>query len=230
MHQASTIEVLSSLPLFEGIATEPLKTIATVLERRTFRKGTTLLMLEERSRSIFIIESGLVRVCDGRCVKDEVLLALLGPGEIIGEIHALDGLGHSADVIAATDTICWCMSNEDFTRCLREIPQLCFNLMRLTARRLRNTTDKIALLATQDVMGRVARQLLILSDQAGVPNPDGSIAIDLPLTQNDLASLTGASRQRINTVLSSFREQGAITCTSSQFIIRDPELLKRRCR
>jgi len=63
-----------------------------------------------------------------------------------------------------------------------------------------------------------------------VLNPDGSIVINLRLTQNDLASLTGASRQRINTVLSTFREQEAITCASSQFIIRDPELLKRRCR
>ncbi|HEY0075672.1 MAG TPA: Crp/Fnr family transcriptional regulator [Abditibacteriaceae bacterium] len=221
---------LVAFPLFEGLTAESLKSIAALLERRSFRKGTTLLMLEERSRNVFIIESGLVRVCDGRCIKDEVLLALLGPGEIIGEIHALDSMGHSADVIAAADTVCWCMSNEDFTRCLHEIPQLCFNLLRLTAKRLRNTTDKISLLATQDVMGRVARQLLILSDQAGVLQSDGSIAIDLPLTQTDLASLTGASRQRINTVLTSFREQEAITCSSSQFIIRDPELLRRRCR
>jgi CRP-like cAMP-binding protein len=221
---------LAAFPLFEGLTAESLKSVAALLERRSFRKGTALLMLEERSRSIFIIESGLVRVCDGRCIKDEVLLALLGPGEIIGEIHALDGLGHSADVIAAVDTVCRCMSNEDFLRCLHDIPQLTFNLLRLTTKRLRNTTDKISLLATQDVMGRVARQLLILSDQAGEVQSDGSIVINLRLTQNDLASLTGASRQRINTVLTSFREQEAITCASSQFIIRDPELLKRRCR
>lgn len=230
MLRNSSIAALCELPPFQGLSPASLSYIATLMERRSFGKGTTLLMRQEHSRSVLFIEKGLVRVCDKSCPTTEVLIALLGPGEIIGEIHTLDGEGHSADVIVAVETVCWFMAQEDFLCCLQTIPELALNLLRLTTKRLRYTTDRIALLSTQDSVGRLALQLQILADQCGAPSADGSIEITLPLTQGDLASLTGVSRQSINSALASFRAQKAIGTHNGHLVILRPDLLERRCR
>jgi CRP-like cAMP-binding protein len=224
---------LSDVPCFAGIPKEQVGAIGRRLERRAFRRGTTMLMAGEKTDRVYIVQSGLVRVCthgkDGD--TDNVLLAMLGPGEIIGEIHALDGLGHSADVLAAQDCTCWCLTAQSFEEILRAYPDVALNLLRLTMRRVRNTTDKITLLATQDSKGRVARQLLIFAHQCGVDTHDGAIEIPLPLTQSDIAALTGVSRQSVNEAFAHFRKSEAISTTKEgHTIILKPDFLAGRIK
>jgi CRP/FNR family transcriptional regulator len=222
---------LSALPLFEGLHEEQLKAILPQWERRSFRRGTALMLASENCGMVYLIQRGLVRICAGNCASGEVLLGVLGPGEIIGEIHALDKLGHSADVIAAQDCLCWAISATAFETCLRACPDMALNLLRMTSKRLRNTTDKIALLSTQDSAGRVARQLLILAQQCGVTGPDGSIEIPLLLSQSDIAALTGLSRQTVNIIFQRFRKIEAIsTVEAGYIIIHKPALLAQRSR
>ncbi len=230
MTEDSSAAVLSAMPLFQGLPEATLKYVADHMERRWFPKGITLLMKQERGHSILFIEKGLARVCDKSCKKNEVLIALLGPGEVIGEIHALDGEGHSADVIAALDTTCWFIEKKVFLECLQKFPDLMMNLLRLTAKRLRQSTNQIALLSTQDTPGRLARQLQILGDQCGVPTDDGGIEIPLPITQGDLAALTGTSRQSINAAFTQFRSLKAVDYRNCHFVILRPDLLEQRCR
>lgn len=221
---------LCDFPLFQGLSSSTVECVAAKIERRSFRKGTTILMMREQSHSVLFVETGLVRVCDRSCPTNDVLIAMLGPQEILGEIHALDGQGHSADVVAVEDTICWLMPMADFLDCLEQFPEMTLNLLRLTVKRLRYTTERIALLSTQDTMGRLARQLQILASQCGVPTVDGAIEIPLPLTQADLAALTGVSRQSINSAFSTFRAQNAIECRGNHIVILRPDLLENRCR
>ena len=230
MSQNSSSAALCELPLFQDVSSETLSHIAALVERRSFRKGTTLLMRNEHGRSVLFIEKGLVRVCDNSSASNQVLIALLGPGQIIGEIHALDGEGHSADVLAAIDTVCWVMEQNAFLHCVHEFPEIALNLLRLTVKRLRYTTERIALLSTQDAPGRLARQLQILAAQCGEPTTGGAIKIPLSLTQSDLAALTGCSRQSINSALSMFRAQKAIECSKDNLIILRPDFLAQRCR
>lgn len=223
--------LLSNLPLFAGLATEQLEVIRRQVERRSFRRGSALMLANEACGMIYVIQSGLARVCAGNCALDEVLLGVLGPGEIIGEISALDKHAHSADVIASQDCLCWCMTATFFEECLRAFPDMAMNLLRMTTKRLRNTTDKIAMLSTQDSPGRIARQLLILAHQCGVDLPDGAVEIPLPLTQTDIAALTGVSRQTVNASFQHFRKIEAISTTpTNRIIIHKPDLLANRCR
>jgi CRP/FNR family cyclic AMP-dependent transcriptional regulator len=223
------IHSLESLPLLADLPLENKEILRGKLHRKTFPRGAAIILAEQRSHVVYIIQSGLVKVYAGSSSLSTVLLGILGPGEIIGEIHALDNLGHSADVIVAQDSSCWWIDVEDFTHCVTTMPQLALNFLRLTAKRLRLSTEKIALLSTQDTTGRVARQLLILASQCGVAMPDGSIEIKIPLTQSDLAALTGCSRQSVNQALSLFRKRGDLSCISTQhLVIHRPTALAHR--
>lgn len=230
MKPDSLVVAIRELPLFQGLSDTNLAYVAECMERRSFRKGTSLFMRGESSHYVFIVEKGLVRVCDRRCPDNEVLIAYLGAGELLGEIHALDGDGHSADVLATIDTVCLCIEKKDFLYCLHAFPDLAFNLLTLTTKRLRNTSDRIALLSTQDTLGRLARQLEILASQCGIPTDNGGIEIPLPLSQDDLAALTGVSRQSINSAMQTFREQKTVECSRKHITILRPDRLKRNYR
>lgn len=219
----------SGTSLFHDLPTAQLACVQTKLRRRNFARDSAILLAEQQGNTVYFLAEGLAKVVTLGSGNAPTLLELLGPGEIIGEIHALDGLGHSADVIAALPSVCWWLSHEDFHACLASMPQLALNVLRLTARRLRHSTEKVAMLSTQDTPGRIARQLLILAAQCGVPTPEGGTLIPIPLTQTDFASLTGCCRQSANEALGFFRKRGDISFSPARHIIlhRPQSLLQR---
>ncbi len=227
----SSANSLSELSLFAGLPETTLDSIGKRLERRSFRKGTALLMAGENSGIVFIVQSGLVRIVTSNRSGENVLLGLLGPGEIIGEISALDNLAHSADVVADEDCICWCLPADALHEYLRLFPEMAINLLCMTVKRVRNTTERITMLSTQDCTGRVAQQLLIFAHQCGVDLPNGVIEIPLSVTQGDIAALTGVSRQSVNAAFKQLRAINAVSCNKTgHYMIHKPELLAHRCR
>ena len=117
----------------------------------------------------------------------------------------------SADVVALEPaTLIWIDRNA-FDHLRREVPLITENLLRLMARRLRLANAQLQAIATLDVHGRVARQLLALADALGEQLPDGSVRIPLRVTQSDLAALVGATRVRVNEVLVGFKRRQNIS-------------------
>ena len=154
----------------------------------------------------------------------------------MGEIHALDGKGHTAHVIALEAVSVGCLSRSQFFQLVRQIPQLSINVMISMAHRLRLATGHQHSLAVDDVVGRVARQLLALVQLHGESLPDGEILIPLRLTQQELAAMIGSSRARVQQALASFEQSGWIrtgrcplTDQSFRIMVRNPAALKARC-
>jgi CRP/FNR family transcriptional regulator, cyclic AMP receptor protein len=167
-----------------------------------------------------------VEQADGR----NVILGIYGPGELVGEMSLMDRCECCATVVTLEQsTLCW-IDHVAFETCLRTMPILTYNLSRHFSRRLRFASAHIQALATLDIFGRVARQLLAFAQKYGEVTSSGTVLIPLRLTQGDLADIIGASRMRVNRVLCFYKEQQYLSmCTDGRITIHHPEALAQRC-
>lgn len=202
---------LGKLELFRGCSTSELTRINDMLGRTRFATGAMILTASQPGEIAYIVMEGTLKVSVLQSNGRELTLALLGPGEIVGELSLADRSGRSADVVALEPaTLVW-IDRNTFDHLRREIPVITENLLRLMARRLRLANAQLQAVATLDVHGRVARQLVALADALGVAQPDGAVRIPLRVTQSDLAALVGATRVRVNEVLVGFTKRKFIS-------------------
>lgn len=202
---------LGNVELFRGCTPAELARLNDLLSRTRFPAGATILYANQPGEVAYIVLDGTLKVSTLQSNGKELTLALLGPGEIVGELSLADRSGRSADVTTLEpSTLVW-IDRTTFDGVRRDIPAITENLLRLMARRLRLANAQLQAVATLDVHGRVARQLLALADALGEPQRDGSVQIPLRITQSDLAALVGATRVRVNEVLVGFTKRKLIS-------------------
>ena len=217
-------KTLATVPLFEGLKAEQLSKLNALLHRRSFEAGYNIITAEQPGETVYVITSGSVKV-----YRSEVILAILGAGEVVGEMSLADSLGRSATVITLEQTVLLWMDRISFWASLREVPEMTYNLVSILSRRLRLANNHARLLAAMDVQGRVAGQLLAFAREYGEPAPGGGLLIPLRLTQADLAALVGASRVRVNQALGFHRRNGHISVGADRrIVVHDAPALARR--
>jgi CRP/FNR family cyclic AMP-dependent transcriptional regulator len=220
---------LSSLPLFQGLDDEQLARVESMVRRRRFPSGASLINTSDIATGIYVIVEGSVKIQVEQPEGRNVILALAGRGQIVGEMGVVENLERSASVVTIEPCVVIWMNGSDFRSCLESIPPFALNLIRILSSRLRLANAHIQALAALDVDGRVATQILAFADEYGQVR-DGTTIIQLHVTQSDLADLIGASRVRVNQVLSKYRERGLITLPEPhQIRVLDRPGLERRC-
>ncbi len=202
---------ISELAFFNGIEPSEVARLADMLHWRQLPTGSNLMLEEQLGEAVYFILAGTVRIYAAQPDGNEVTLAILGPGAIIGELSLLDGLGRSASASTLEPTSLYWLDRISFVRCVRTMPSVAYNLALILARRLRAADARLRALSSLDVEGRVAHILLGLAREYGIPEPEGAVRIPLRLTQNDLARLVGASRVRINHVVGTLKQRHEIT-------------------
>jgi CRP/FNR family transcriptional regulator, cyclic AMP receptor protein len=223
--------ILSEVALFRDLRSEQLSKLAARLQQKTFPSGANVITAEERGDSVYVILEGTAKVYVTHTDGSEVILAILGPGEIVGEMSAADSLGRSASVMTLEDSTPLWMDRHAFLSGMEEMPTIARNLLGILSRRLRLADTRTRSLAVLDVHGCVAAQLLAFAREYGEPLPDGGTLIPLRLTQTDLAALVGASRVRVNQALGYYRKRGSISLNKNhRIIVRDEVSLARRAR
>lgn len=222
---------LAEVPLFCDLSTEQLSKLGTLLHRKSFPAGTEIVTVEQPGELAYIVLSGSVKILIERPDGGDVILAVLGPGEVVGEMSLVDSLGRSATAVTLEySTLLW-MDRAAFWASLREMPTMTYNLVNILSRRLRLANLHAQSLAGLDVHGRVAGQLLAFAREYGKTAPNGDVIIPLRLTQSDLASLVGASRVRVNQALSFYKRRNYLSVSTNYSItLHDPAALARRCR
>lgn len=222
---------LVDLPLFHELPLDQLESLNRILHRVTFAAGAGILAAEEPGEAVYVLLEGTVKIFVDRPDGTEIILALLGPGDTLGEMSLVDSVGHSAGVITMERSTALWLDREHFKECMETMPGLNRNLVRQLSARLRLANELIQALSTLDVGGRVARQLLAFAERYGRESLEGRVTIPLRLTQSDLASLVGASRERVNHVVVGLKRQGTISVKRNHHIvIHDREALAERCR
>lgn len=222
---------LSTIPLFQDLPAEALAHAKTHLRRKSFPAHSYIFDADQPGTVVYILTQGTVKIHVVQDDGSDVIICIVGAGEVLGELSALDGLGHSASVYTLEQSEALWMDQENFHKCLQSMPMLSYNLMNIMARRLRLASTRLQVLASLDVNGRVAHQLLSFAREYGEPLGDGSVVIPLQLTQSDLSDLIGASRVSVNQVIVAYKERHFISMDDSRrFVIHNQAALLRYCR
>ena len=224
----SKVRLLRNVPLFAGLSDDELEALADSLGRRTFAKGMIIFHQGSHGQNLYLIESGKVRIFLLSESGQEISVNIYGPGDVFGELTLLDGLPRSAGAMAMEKTVTLTLHRDDFLRHLESYPRMARSILEVLSARVRYTTDYAESLAFLDVYGRVAAKLLELADRYGMEKDGGEIEIELRLTQAELAGWVGASRESVNKVLGTFRDQGLIEVEGKKISILNQRRLRRR--
>lgn len=231
MEKGLSLGRLAEIPLFRGLTDAQLSKVEESLHLKVFPGGTEILTAEQPGGVVYVVLEGGVKVHLEQPDGTDVVLAILGSGEVVGEMSLYNSLGRSATVVTIEESTLLWMDRRAFRANLQEIPALTFNLLHILDTRLRLANAHVQLLSRLDVYGRVAGELLSLAREYGEVAPNGYVLIPLRLTQGDLAGLVGASRVRVNQALGYYKRHGYISVDRDHRItIHDPDALARRCR
>ncbi len=222
-------DVLRQAPLFSALNDEAAAALHSSMTSVKLRRGEVLFHEGDTGDKLYIVADGKVKL--GRSSADgrENLLAILGPGQMFGELSLFDPGPRSATVTAVTDTIFLSLSHEDLLRWLDGRPGVANSLLSQLASRLRRANDVVADLVFSDVPGRVAKALLDLADRFGRTADDG-VHVHHDLTQEELAQLVGASRETVNKALADFASRGWLRLEPRSVVLMDIDRLARRSR
>lgn len=225
------LDNLGRLALFRGLAQPQLLQLSQALHRKTFPAGTTLMTAEQPGEVVYFILHGTVKVHIEQEDGHDVIIALLGPGESVGEMSALDQMYRSASVVTLEESDLLWLDRAAFRRFLLTIPALSYNLTCALSSRLRQANEQIQALAALEVEARIARRIVAFAEQYGQPLTNGDQHIPIRLTQSDIANLVGASREHTNKILVSYKERGYLSVDHNHRItIHDQHALARRCQ
>jgi CRP/FNR family transcriptional regulator, cyclic AMP receptor protein len=222
-------DALRQTPLFSGLDDEAAAALRASMATTRFRRGDVVFREGDSGDRLFVIVDGKVKL--GRSSSDgrENLLAILGPGQMFGELSLFDPGPRSATVTAVTDVTFETLSHDELVRWLTGRPDVARGLLGQLAARLRKANDVVADLVFSDVPGRVAKALLDLSSRFGRTADDG-VHVHHDLTQEELAQLVGASRETVNKALADFAHRGWLRLEPRSVVILDVERLQRRAR
>jgi len=225
----STRNLLSDIELFVGLTPTQLDWVAQHAHRRVFETGRNVMTIEQPGEAVYVILHGTVKIHVEQGERD-VILAILGTGDMLGEMSLIDSIGRSASAVTLENSLMLWMDKTTFNYMLDNFPPVARNLVKILSARVRLSDQLIQALATLDVNGRVARQLLAFAEKYG-REKEGMTQIRIALTQGDIADLVGASRKRVNQAMVAFKEQELIdTDTEGRIAIKDSEGLAKYCR
>ncbi len=222
-------EVLARAGLFQGVAGEASEALASSLQYADYTRGETVFLEGEQGDTLYIVLTGKVKI--GRRAADgrENMLSVMGPSDMFGELSLFDPGPRTATATVVTEARLASLAHASLKPWITDRPEIAEQLLRVLARRLRRTNDALADLIFTDVPGRVAKQLLALSERFGSKEPDGT-RVHHDLTQEELAQLVGASRETVNKALADFAQRGWVRVDSRALTILDGERLARRAR
>ena len=195
--------------------------------RRRFEREARLFREHEPSDRVMLLMAGRVKIAgtggDGR----ESVLAFRGPGEVLGELSAIDGGPRSASVTAVDPIEAIVIPAADFRRFLETSPRATLWLLTRVIARLRESDRKRVEFGGSDTIGRVASRLVELAERYG-KRVDGGVRIDLPITQEELASWVGSSREGVNKALHTLRDLRWVETERRSITVRDMDALRAR--
>jgi CRP/FNR family transcriptional regulator, cyclic AMP receptor protein len=196
---------------------------------RVYRRGEALMHAGQVPQDVFVLLAGRVKVSTSTAAGRELLLAFREPGDLVGELSALDEQPRSATVVALEPVEALVVAHAAFRAWLAAHPPAAHALLRLLAARLRDADAKRVQLAGYDALGRVAFCLLELSSRFGSAEAEGT-EILLPISQDELAGWAGASLESVGRALATMRRLGWIETRRRRIRVLDAPALERATR
>ena len=189
------------------------------------KKGETLFEIGAKGDGCYLLNEGVLKVSVASDAGTERILAILGPGAIVGELAMIDGLPRSATVQALKDSKLTFLARNVFLELLRDHPELYAHLVTTLVTRLRQADDEVAAASFLSINARVARALLLFAKYLGEPDTQDRLVIRHRLRQEDLAALADVARESASRIMSEWKRRKIIDQQSSSvYVIRRSEL------
>lgn len=226
------IELLEQAPLFSVLHPNDLRTLATRFHPVRYGRGEVIFREGEPAERLFLVDVGRVKLSTASPSGQELLIAVLGRGQIFGELEVIDRGSRAMDARAMEDALLYAFAADVFWTMLENRPPLARRLLELMARRLRRADQTSQDLVFFDSPTRLARRLLQLAEEHGqaVGSGEESIKITVRVTQEEIAQMIGVTRESANRLLASFTERGWIDWNDGYPLVLQPEALVRRAR
>ena len=195
--------------------------------RRYLRSGDRLFAEGDRSTDVFLVEQGLVKIVKTAAGGGESLVTLRGAGGLVGEHSAIDGRPRGTGAIAATDLVASVVSRERLLAALDAEPGFATSLLNQFTGQLRSTTRDVLALATGDALALVAARLSEMVTDPMFESfrsiSDGVVVLEMPISQQELASWVGVSHRSTTAALRELRDRGLVTTQRLHIEVHDPE-------
>ncbi len=214
--------LLRSTLLFAELDDNTLDHIVDSSAERSLRRGDVLFSEAEAPDSLYVVISGRVAIANKSIDGRESVVALMEPGDLFGEMGIFDNLGRSAEARALEPSTVLAVPYTPVKELYEGRPEELWNVVKLLAGRLRSMDEALADSVFLDVTGRTAKRLLELAGD--------SDEFTLPITQEELAGMVGASRERVNKAIASFVRLGWLDQTDRRYVITNREQLSIRSR
>lgn len=211
----------------ETLSAEHAQALSALGRERRYASGAALFIERDPADAVLVVRSGRVKLS---CVTEagrEAVLGIREPGDLIGEMSAIDDAPHMATARALEPVEVLAVSSDAFVAFLERTPGVALVLVRMLNRRLRDADRKRTEFVAQDTVGRVCSRLVELADRFGEDDGAG-VHIDLTITQEELAGWTGSSREAVIRALRTLRELGWIATRRRGITLLDVEMLRRR--
>jgi CRP/FNR family cyclic AMP-dependent transcriptional regulator len=220
MTTTNNTELLRSTDLFAELDDQSLHDILGASDTRRLRRGETVFLEDDLPDGIYVVVKGRVAIANRSFDGRESLVALMEEGDLFGEMGLFDDGGRSADARALEATTVLAIPYEPVQRLYETRPELMWNVVQLLVSRLRNMDSALADSVFLDVTGRTAKRLLEMSDDRD--------SFTLPVTQEELAGMVGASRERVNKAIAQFVRLGWMEQQGREYQITNREQLTIR--
>ena len=225
MQDGQVESILSTSEIFSELEPEDLIRLEKAGLRRSYSPRETLFQKGDPSDFMVAVIKGCVRICvysiDGR----EIVLNLIEPGQVLGEIGALDGHGRTADAVAIDKVEALIIDRAAVRRVLAERPDAAFRLIETLCTRLRRTSNQVEIIGYRDLPARTAALLLELSQDFGVETERG-LRIDRKLSQRDMARMIASTRESVNRQLRQWAGEGLISQEDGLIELHDLDQLE----
>ncbi|MCP5364043.1 MAG: Crp/Fnr family transcriptional regulator [Hyphomicrobiales bacterium] len=217
--------ILAQHFLFEQLSADNIEALAKLASTRTYRKTEVVFMKGDSGDALMAVLSGRIRICSYSADGREVVLNVMNPGEVFGEIAMIDGGPRTADAFAMEKTELLILARREFMPFLERNPQISVKLLQVMCERLRWTSSQVEDFFFLHLGPRLAKRLLYLAThQKSKTNVSETAAIRFP--QHLLASMIGTSREAVNKQLRAWQEAGLIDIHRGSITLINREALE----
>lgn len=220
----SEIRHIHRFSLLLGMSEHDMQRVVALTRMRKRRRGDMIYLPGDVSNRVYFLKGGRVKLTGMSEDGHEVLLDLIGPGEIFGEVGAIQETPRTISAQAVEDVLLFEMDRKDFEALVLSHPEIALRVLKRVAFRLKRAEAQLVSVICKDVPTRVREALVDLMDDGSVYKPNPPVKIRL--TQQDVANLIGASRQETARALKELKESGVLDLKYRRIVVKAPDLLR----
>lgn len=218
-------DILAALPVFAGLSERDWEKVSDLFSERQYQKDDYIFLEGEAPEALFLVRTGKVKVLRHSTDGKDVVLRVASPGQMLGAVATFDGGGYPGTAQAIEDCTLLLLARNDCLTLVSRYPVFALAVINDMGNRLRSSAEQIRSLAVERVEQRIARVLLKLGASAGSDLPEGRV-IEMPLTRQDVADMTGTTVETAIRVMSKFRRNDLIRTRRGKVVLVDLEALQ----